>query len=74
VTELTDEEKNILEKMKEERRRHPLKPLVTPNPDKFTDGILIPADQVKDWHEIADKGQRRAPKHQGRGKRKTEPK
>jgi hypothetical protein len=66
MADLTDEDKKILERMKRQLKEHPLKPIVTPNPDKFNDGSLVPADQYKDWHEVIDKGERRAPKQQRR--------
>lgn len=73
MPELTDEQKKRLAQMEREAQK-PRPPVVISNPRKFLDNVLVPADQYRDWHEIADEGERRAAKQERRGKRKPEPK
>lgn len=65
MAELTEEEKRILEEMKQaaQKRR---KQIVTPHMDKFTDNVLVPSSEYKDWREVSADGERRPPKQQRR--------
>lgn len=61
MSELTDEGKKALERLLE-ADKEPRKPLTTPNIKKFTDNVLVPASEYRDWREVLDKGNRRPPK------------
>jgi hypothetical protein len=64
---LTDEQQKTLERL----RRHadePKAPFTSPNEEKFTDDVLVPASEHRDWHEIADRAQRPLPEEKRRKK------
>jgi hypothetical protein len=65
MTDLTDEDKKILEEMEREALK-PRKPYVGPHPDKFTEPVLVPAEKYRDWHDVIQKKERRPPKAQRR--------
>jgi hypothetical protein len=71
MADLTDEEKKTLERLRA-LSKLPKKPAANIHDmDKFTDNVLVPESEYRDWHEVADKGKRRPSKKQRGGGKPT---